>query len=182
MDHTGRIELILGCMYSGKSSELLRRIRRMTVANRKCLVIKYGPDVRYSDKDMATHDKQFHVAFPCTKLIEARTACLDYDCIGIDEGQFFVDIVEFCEEMANLGKIVIVAALDGNFERKPFGRILDLIPKAEEVNKLNAVCIQCGKNASFSCKISGNRELEIEIGGSDKYMATCRTCYHFFSI
>jgi thymidine kinase len=127
---------------------------------------------------MATHDKQFHVALPCTKLNEAKIEALKYDCIGIDEGQFFPDIVDFCEEMANLGKTVIVAALDGNFERKPFGKILDLIPKSEEVMKLTAVCIQCGTKASFSSKISGSREVEIDIGGSDKYIATCRACYH----
>jgi hypothetical protein len=99
-----------------------------------------------------------------------------YDCIGIDEGQFFPDIVPFCEKMANIGKTVIVAALDGTFQRKPFGSVLDLIPLAESVTKLSAVCMLCYNDASFTERLGDELAVEV-IGGSDKYLAVCRQCY-----
>jgi thymidine kinase len=98
------------------------------------------------------------------------------DCIGIDEGQFFDDIVEFCELNANKGKVVIVSALDSNFKKEAFGKILDLIPKCEEVTKLKAVCMICFKEASFSKRICKNED-EILIGGSNEYISVCRKCY-----
>jgi len=90
---------------------------------------------------------------------------------------FFPDVVSFCEQMANLGKVVIVAALDGTFQRKPFGSILELVPLAEDVTKLTAVCVVCQGQASFSKRTSDEQEIEI-IGGEDKYIAVCRACYH----
>mmetsp|Transcript_38459 Transcript_38459/g.44074 ORF Transcript_38459/g.44074 Transcript_38459/m.44074 type:complete len:146 (+) Transcript_38459:15-452(+) len=137
----GMIDLVLGPMFAGKSTELLRRIKRFKVASRKCLVIKYAFDTRYSEKCVSTHDKQMIEAVSCKNLTEIEDKAIDFDVIGIDEGQFFPEIVEFCESMANLGKIIIIAALDGTFERKPFGRILELIPLAESVTKLDAVCV-----------------------------------------
>ncbi|KYO27386.1 thymidine kinase, cytosolic [Alligator mississippiensis] len=96
--------------------------------------------------------------------------------IGIDEGQFFPDIVEFCEAMANAGKTVIVAALDGTFQRKAFGSILNLVPLAESVVKLNAVCMECYQEASYTKRLGAEREVEV-IGGADKYHSVCRLCY-----
>ena len=114
----GRLELIFGPMFSGKSTELLRRMKRLAIAQHRCLILKHAMDARYSDIGVATHDHQVSAAFSCRTLGEMRAKALDYKVIGIDEGQFFSDIVPFCEDMANLGKTVVVAALDGTFQRK----------------------------------------------------------------
>jgi thymidine kinase len=174
----GWIELIVGPMFSGKSTELLRRIRRCNVVGRKALVIKYAKDTRYSKDKLATHDQQLWDAVAVGNLADVDSRTTDaYDVIGIDEGQFFPDIVPFCENAANAGKTVIVAALDGTFQRLPFGHILELIPKAESVTKLTAVCMICRKEAAFSKRISAETAVEV-IGGSDKYIAACRHCYN----
>ncbi|XP_029290771.1 thymidine kinase, cytosolic [Cottoperca gobio] len=172
----GQIQVIFGPMFSGKSTELMRRVRRFQIAQYNCLVIKYIKDSRYSDTGMATHDKCTMEAVPASILGDLRPLALQACVIGIDEGQFFPDTVEFCEEMANLGKTIIVAALDGTFQRKPFGNILNLVPLAESVVKLNAVCMQCYKEAAYTKRIGAEKEVEV-IGGADKYQALCRKCY-----
>lgn len=172
----GQIQVIFGPMFSGKSTELMRRVRRFQIAQYNCLVIKYAKDTRYSDNGMATHDKNTMEAVPANCLADVRSLALKACVIGIDEGQFFPDTVEFCEEMANSGKTVIVAALDGTFQRKPFGNILNLIPLAESVVKLHAVCMQCYKEAAYTKRIGAEKEVEV-IGGADKYQAVCRKCY-----
>uniref|UniRef100_A0A1A7WCU0 Thymidine kinase n=1 Tax=Iconisemion striatum TaxID=60296 RepID=A0A1A7WCU0_9TELE len=172
----GQIQIIFGPMFSGKSTELMRRVRRFQVAQYKCLVVKYARDTRYSDTGMATHDKNTMEAVPANCLGDVRSVALQACVIGIDEGQFFPDTVEFCEEMANLGKTIIVAALDGTFQRKPFGNILNLVPLAESVVKLHAVCMQCYKDAAYTKRIGAEKEVEV-IGGADKYQAVCRKCY-----
>ena len=115
---------------------------------------------------------------PIGKLFDLPQALIDaHDVIGIDEGQFFPDIVEWSDKQANRnGKQVIIAALDGSFQRKPFGRVLELVPCAESVVKLNAVCMNCGADAPFSARISAETELEV-VGGADKYIAACRACH-----
>uniref|UniRef100_H3D962 Thymidine kinase n=1 Tax=Tetraodon nigroviridis TaxID=99883 RepID=H3D962_TETNG len=170
----GQIQVIFGPMFSGKSTELMRRVRRFQLAQYKCLVIKYAKDTRYSDTGMATHDKNTMEAVPANCLADVRSMALQVCVIGIDEGQFFPDIVEFCEEMANLGKTVIVAALDGT--SRAFGNILNLVPLAESVVKLNAVCMQCFKEAAYTKRIGAEKEVEV-IGGADKYQAVCRKCH-----
>ena len=172
----GRIELIYGPMFSGKSTELLRRMRRYKMTYHKCIVIKYRKDDRYSDDCMSTHDLQMMKAIACEKLSEVKGLMEKYSVIGIDEGQFFPDLTDFCEDLAtNHNKIIIVAALDGTFQRKPFNTT-DLIPLAESITKLNAVCQICLKDASFSKRLGSETEVEV-IGGSDKYIAVCRKCY-----
>nr|XP_005989143.1 PREDICTED: thymidine kinase, cytosolic isoform X2 [Latimeria chalumnae] len=122
-------------MFSGKSTELLRRVRRFQIARYDCLVIKYSKDTRYSNTGIATHDRNMMEAVPASKLKDVYQKALSCRVIGIDEGQFFPDIVEFCEDMANRGKAVIVAALDGTFQRK-----VEVIGGAE---KYHAVCRVC---------------------------------------
>lgn len=135
-------------------------------------------DDRYSTECVATHHGQQMSAISAAVLAEVHSECCDYDVIGIDEGQFFPDIVEFSEEMANRGKMVVIAALDGTFERLPFpNRVLDLIAQAEHVVKLQAVCSECGASAPFSKRISAETNVQL-IGGADKYVAVCRRCYH----
>ena len=154
----------------------------MQVAQYKVMIVKYAKDVRYDEEGIATHcGMKIPATVSTTKLEEITNNILkeDYDVIGIDEGQFFPDVVTWAEKMANLGKVVVVAALDGTFQRKPFGDILSLIPLAEEVTKLKAVCMNCFDEAAFSKRITSDDEGKVEvIGGADKYMAVCRTCFH----
>ncbi|KAM5135117.1 thymidine kinase, cytosolic-like [Mantella aurantiaca] len=168
--------VIFGPMFSGKSTELMRRVRRFQIAQYKCLVIKYAKDTRYSKEQLATHDRHTMSAVSACSLADVFTEALNYCVIGIDEGQFFPDVVEFCEEMANRNKTVIVAALDGTFQRKAFGDILNLVPLAESVVKLNAVCMECYREASYTKRLGAEKEVEV-IGGADKYQSVCRQCY-----
>ncbi|XP_010081482.1 PREDICTED: thymidine kinase, cytosolic [Pterocles gutturalis] len=132
--------------------------------------------MRYSTSGVSTHDKSTMEALPASLLRDVYQEALSSSVIGIDEGQFFPDIVEFCEKMANAGKTVIVAALDGTFQRKAFGSILNLVPLAESVVKLNAVCMECYREASYTKRLGTEREVEV-IGGADKYHSVCRACY-----
>lgn len=176
MIHKGHLQVILGPMFAGKTTELLRRLRRYALAKKSCLVIKYRKDTRYSEDLLATHDRQMHIATSCERLAEVEEEALKHDCLGIDEGQFYPDLVDFCDKMANMGKIVIVSALDGTFQRKPFNDVLCLIPRAEIVIKLTAVCMVCNEDAHFSKRIVEAGEVEV-IGGADKYIAVCRDCF-----
>ena len=173
----GHIQLILGPMFSGKTTELIRRMQRFQLANHPCLVIKYSKDDRYDKNGISTHDRRVISATSADELNHVRKIAYNYVVIGIDEGQFFPDVVEFCEDMANAGKTVIVAALDGTFQRKPFGNILNLVPLAESVVKLKAVCMICYKDAAFTRRLGSETEIEL-VGGTDKYMAVCRSCYN----
>ena len=172
----GQIQIIFGPMFSGKTTELLRRLKRYQIAKHNCLIIKYAKDVRYERDGIATHDKQTFPAASTVILRDLKEKTKKYSVVGIDEGQFFPDTVEFAEEMANLGKTVIVAALDGTFQRSGFGNILSLVPVSESVVKLTAICTVCFEEASFTKRTSSEISVEL-IGGSDKYIATCRKCY-----
>ncbi|XP_057571655.1 thymidine kinase, cytosolic isoform X1 [Hippopotamus amphibius kiboko] len=202
----GQIQVILGPMFSGKSTELMRRVRRFQIAQYKCLVIKYAKDTRYSS-NFSTHDRNTMEALPACLLRDVAQEALGVAVIGIDEGQFFPDIVEFSESMANEGKTVIVAALDGTFQRKAFGSILNLVPLAESVVKLTAVCMECFREAAYTKRLGVEKEVapscllhgvgvgvggcrtptqsrcvvsrgQVEvIGGADKYHSVCRLCY-----
>ena len=179
----GEIQLILGPMFSGKTTELLRRMRRYAAAGKRCVVLKHALDDRYTAGDSSvasTHDRQTCSAVPVADLIgDAYDHCRDADVVGIDEGQFFPDVVEFCERLANddAGKIVVVASLDGTYRREPFGRVLELVPRAESVVKLCAVCVECHRDAAFTKRLGAETEVAL-IGGADKYAAVCRRCWH----
>ena len=174
----GEIQVIYGPMFSGKSTELLRRIRRFRVRDDSCLILK-TKDKRYTNDEekVVTHDHyNFLEALSCDNLFERELDARGYDVIGIDEGQFFTDIIPFCESMANIGKIVIVACLDSDFRREPFGSICHLIAKAEKVTKLSSICHYCKEDASFSARLTHETEIKV-IGGRDKYRPVCITCY-----
>lgn len=172
----GQIQLIMGPMFSGKTTELIRRLKRYQIARYECLIVKYADDVRYDDKGIATHDKQSLKATKAKTLESLRGKLDDYDVIGVDEGQFFPDLVDFCEYAAEQGKIVLVAALDGTYQRQGFPAILNIIPLAEHVVKLTAVCMLCFGEGAFTKRISNDEGVEV-IGGADKYMAVCRACF-----
>ncbi|KAI6649720.1 Thymidine kinase, cytosolic-like [Oopsacas minuta] len=172
----GYIQVIMGPMFSGKTTELLRRVKRYSIATYKSCLVKYKNDTRYDQDNIATHDKELANAISCTKLADIYDQLKENQVIGIDEGQFMEDLVEFCEKLANEGKIVIVACLDGTFQRKSFAPIPHLIPLAESVIKLKAVCMKCYADASFTKRTVESQKVEL-IGGADKYMAVCRACY-----
>ena len=176
---SGRLTVILGPMFAGKSTELMRRVKREIHAQKKVFVIKYGKDTRYSLNNMATHDKlTLKANAAVSKLGDINKEMWeDADVIAVDEGQFFPDVVEFCQVAADMGKIVYVSALDGDFRRQPFGRVLELIPLSNEVVKLTAVCMLChDQDACFTRRIVMSEKTEL-IGGEDLYRAVCRDCY-----
>lgn len=175
MKISGRIELIIGPMFAGKTSELLRRLERHEYAKKKCLLI-------FSKKDTVkkTHRNEDKIGGISVKLLMniPKDILKLSRVVGIDEGQFFPDLIEFCEYCANdLNKVVIVAALDGDFNRDPFGETCQLISRAEKVDKLTSVCMICSNHdASFSKRITDEKEIE-KCGGLGMYLACCRGCY-----
>ncbi|EAY18496.1 ThyB, putative [Trichomonas vaginalis G3] len=172
----GRIEVVVGPMFAGKTTEMLRRIDRAELGRRRCVVMKYDKDQRYSTDKVSTHDQYMHDAIPCNELMPHFNECLAYETIGIDEGQFFPDVVEFSEKLANYGKTVIVAALDGTFQRKPFGSVLELMAKCESLTKLTAVCCKTGGEAAFSKRTVNSDSIEL-IGGAESYTAASRSAF-----
>ena len=180
-ENEGRIELILGPMFSGKSTRLIELIRKYTYKAKKTLMIKYHADKRYSDKsEVVTHDFIKYDSIECTNLIDSYDKLKNYDVIGIDEGQFFNDLVEVCEELALQKKIIIVAALNGDFRMEPFPVISKLISKADKIKLLKAYCFNCHKDARYSLRIVQSNETVL-IGAGEAYKPACRECHKFFS-
>jgi len=173
----GKIYLILGPMYSGKTSELIRRYRRYTVAGKKCLLVKHDNDNRYDPKKLCTHDLHKIEAKSCTKLNDLYNKIEKYDVICIDEIQFYADSLEFVEQVANLGKIIVASGLSGNYRREPFKNIPELTSRSDIVVYLNAVCMICKKEGAAFTKRISDEEAEVVVGGADKYLAVCRGCY-----
>ena len=172
----GSISLILGPMFSGKTSELFRRLRREKIAKKETLLIKYAHDTRYSEDQASTHDL-FKMECLSALFLKDITVPEGINVIGIDEGQFFPDILHFVEYCTYVRGIdVIVCGLDGNYKRERFGDLIDLVPKCTKLDKLCAVCSYCGAEAPFT-KRTVVSEDEVLIGGSDKYVASCITCY-----
>lgn len=176
----GKLSLILGPMFSGKSTLLLTRYRRYQIAGKKCLLIKYAKDVRYntSAELLVTHDKQEYKATSCSHLSEVHNLILGYDVICVDEIQFFDDASKYCDLWANAGKVVETCGLNGDYKRKPFEQISQLIPLCDDISHVCAVCKYTGNNAPFTKRLSNETAQEV-IGSTDKYMAVSRTMYLF---
>lgn len=174
---TGRLELILGPMFAGKTTEMLRRVRRHKVAQKRCLIVKYERDTRYSDTNVSTHDQHTVIAEPVSRLIELGNLVDNVDVIGIDEGQFYPDLLQEVRGFLKKGKIVIISSLDGTFEQRPFGDVLNLIPMADYATKLTAVCALCYEEAAFTQRLTTETKVEV-IGGAEMYRPVCRTCYN----
>ena len=172
----GKIKLIIGPMFSGKTSELINRYRKYSIANKKCLLIKYKKDNRYSSDKIVTHDGTNIEAVTCLLLKEIDYYIDNYDVVCIDEIQFYDDASTYCEKWANKGKIVEACGLNGDYERKPFKVITNLIPLVDDIIYLKAVCIETGKDASFSFRLVNNKNKEL-IGGSKEYSAVDRKTY-----
>ena len=178
-DHdNGQINLILGCMFSGKTSELVRRYNRHTIGGRKCLMIKYKKDTRYDDEAVVTHDKIKIKAFVCEYLYEADHLVNQYDVICVDELQFYKDADIICDKWANNGKIIEACGLNGTFNRTPFPVISNIIPLAENITFLKAVCKETGKDAVYShINIDVHDSSTEIIGGDEKYDAVDRKTF-----
>ncbi|XP_051140100.1 thymidine kinase a-like [Andrographis paniculata] len=180
----GEVHVIIGPMFAGKSTALLRRVMAEADSGRSVAMIKSIKDTRYAVDAVVTHDG---ANFPCWALSDLLSfkhkigadAYARLDLIGIDEAQFFGDLYDFCYEAADLeGKIVLVAGLDGDYLRRSFGSVLDIIPLADTVTKLTARCEVCGKRAFFTLRKIGATQTEL-IGGADVYMPVCRQ--HYFN-
>jgi len=177
----GRIELIVGPMFSGKSTRLIGVIRKFTYKAKKTIMVKYFADKRFTEKsEVVTHDLLKYDSIECKNLREHFDKLKNYDIIGIDEGQFFPDLVEVCEELALMKKTVIIAALNGDFRMEPFPVIAKIIPKADKIKLLKAYCFNCHKDARFTLRIVQSNETVL-IGAGEAYKPACRECHIHFS-
>jgi len=182
----GYLEIILGPMFSGKTTQLIQMYNNYSYIGKNVVVINYAEDKRYHDSMLSTHDRKM---IPCiltmdisdmwtNPLHEYYTSINEADVILINEGQFFKYLKEVVLEMVDkYQKIVYICGLDGDFKRNKFGDLLDLIPYCDKVNKLNSLCSQCknGKKGIFSCRITC--ETSQVVIGSDNYKPLCRSCY-----
>lgn len=174
---TGWIEVVCGSMFSGKTEELLRRLNRAKIAHMRVELFKPSFDTRYHDSEVVSHNRQ---SWP-GKAVETSLEILDRvdycEVVGIDEAQFFDDnLPDVCNQLASVGKRVVVAGLDMDFAGKPFGPMPQLLAMAEFVTKVHAICMQCGATASYSYRLSASQEQKL-LGETDFYEARCRRCY-----
>jgi thymidine kinase len=174
----GSIEVICGSMFSGKTEELLRRIKRAQIAKLKIEIFKPKTDTRYDENAVVSHDLNSIHSTP----VDHSSAILLYggntQIVGIDEAQFFDDeLADVCVKLANKGIRVIVAGLDMDFEGKPFGPIPALMAIADDVSKVHAVCVKCGGSAQFSYRLVENKN-QVMLGEKESYEPRCRVCYN----
>lgn len=174
---SGWIEVVTGCMFSGKTEELLRRIKRSRIAGQEVALFKPSNDVRYSDSAVVSHDDHSMDSIVVTRSQQIITYIEEYEVFGIDEAQFFdSDLVKVCEELALAGKRVIAAGLDLDYRGIPFGPLPHLLAVAEYVTKVHAICPHCGNLATHSYRHSQEQDTVV-LGEKDKYEPRCRKCY-----
>jgi thymidine kinase len=174
---TGWIEVISGCMFSGKTEELIRRLRRAQIAKQTVAIFKPRIDKRYSSDHIVSHNEQSLRSIVVSTPDEILENAKDAQVIGIDEGQFFsMDIVDVCNKLANDGKRVIVAGLDQDFRAKPFEPMPQLLAVAEYITKTLAICVVCGNPADRTQRTTKQQERVI-VGAMDVYEARCRRCF-----
>jgi len=174
----GWIEVVCGSMFSGKTEELIRRLKRAKIAKQKVEIFKPAIDVRYDEDNVVSHDKNIITSTPVTTSANILLLANDVDVVGIDEAQFFDDeLPDVCTELANKGVRVIVAGLDMDFQGKPFGPIPQLLSIAEYVTKVHAICMRCGRLAHVSHRtISGDKL--VVLGETESYEPLCRSCFN----
>ncbi|MBN2212996.1 MAG: thymidine kinase [Bacteroidales bacterium] len=173
----GWIEVITGSMFSGKTEELIRRLRRVKLANQKVKIFKHALDKRFASDELVTHDDNSIPSISVSSAREIIAHTKGIDVVGIDEGQFFSgDLIEICNFMANSGIRIIVAGLDMDYQGKPFGSIPALMAVADFVTKLHAVCVRCGNIAQYSHRKIDTDELVL-LGAENTYEPLCRECY-----
>lgn len=173
----GRIEVVCGSMFSGKTEELIRRLRRAKFAHQKVEIFKPAIDKRYSDEEVVSHDSNSIMSTPIDTAAQILLLASDIDVVGIDEAQFLDEgLVDVCNELANRGLRVIVAGLDMDYRGVPFGPMPALCAIADDVQKVHAICVKCGALAYVSHrKVAGDKR--IMLGETHEYEPLCRECY-----
>jgi thymidine kinase len=175
---TGSVEVICGSMFSGKTEELIRRLRRAVFAKQKVEIFKPAMEVRYAEEEIVSHDQN---AIPCTPVENSGNILLfssDIDVVGIDEAQFFDERLPYvCNQLACQGIRVIVAGLDMDYRGNPFGPMPALCSIAEDVTKVHAICTECGRLANHSYRLVKNEKLVL-LGEKEEYQPLCRTCFN----
>ncbi len=175
--HAGWIEVICGSMFSGKTEELIRRLNRARLAKQKLEIFKPSVDTRYHESNVVSHDENEIRSTPVQFANDILLLAGESDVIGIDEAQFFDEsLVDVCQKLARMGKRVIIAGLDMDFEGKPFGPLPALLATAEFVTKVHAICMQCGSLASYSYRLVPNND-QVMLGQKEEYEARCRSCF-----
>ena len=179
---SGWIEVVCGSMFSGKTEELIRRLKRAKIANQKVEIFKPKVDTRYDDRKVVSHDSNSILSTPIDHSTKLLGLTEGVNVVGIDEAQFFdMDLPEVCQQLALRGLRVIVAGLDMDFRGKPFGPIPNLLAVAEYITKVHAICQHCGNLATHSYRLVHDGETVV-LGEKESYEARCRTCYHMGNI
>jgi thymidine kinase len=174
----GSIEIITGSMFSGKTEELIRRLRRAQFAGLKVEIFKPALDNRYSESSVVSHDQKSIISTPVDNASAILLYAGDVDVVGIDEAQFFDNsIIEVCNKLADSGVRVLVAGLDMDFMGNPFGPIPALLSIAEYITKVHAICMRCGSLAQYSYRKSEESQVVV-LGEKDKYEPLCRSCFN----
>jgi thymidine kinase len=177
-EKVGWIEVVCGSMFSGKTEELIRRLRRAQIANLRVEIFKPAIDTRYDDTDVVSHNATKVKSTPVESSQNILLLAQDVDVVGIDEAQFFdEELPNVCEELALRNIRVIVAGLDMDFMCKPFGPIPAILARADYITKLHAICVQCGNIANYSYRKAASQQ-QVLLGETDAYEPRCRRCYH----
>jgi len=180
LDHInkrGSIEVIAGSMFSGKTEELIRRLKRAKIAGLKVEIYKPALDKRYSDTLVVSHDERSIKSTPVENASMILLLSAGVHVVGIDEAQFFDKaIVDVCNELADRGTRVIVAGLDMDYNRQPFGPLPDIMAIAEYITKLHAICMECGNLANYSYRKASDKNVVL-LGEKDVYKPLCRNCF-----
>jgi thymidine kinase len=175
--HRGWIEVICGSMFSGKTEELIRRLKRARLANLNVEIFKPAMDDRFHRENIVSHDANSITSTPVTHASNILLLAGEVNVVGIDEAQFFDEaILEVCRTLADKGVRVIVAGLDMDYAGKPFGHMPDLLATADFITKLHAICMKCGSIAGYSYRKTASRD-QVVVGEKDVYEARCRTCF-----
>lgn len=178
----GWIEVICGSMFSGKTEELIRRLKRAKIANLKVEIFKPAIDTRYHEQQIVSHDENAILSTPIDNSQTILLLTSEVDVIGIDEAQFFDDqLPDVCDQLALSGARVIVAGLDMDYTGKPFGQMPFLLAKADYITKLHAICVQCGNIASFSYRKTADGG-QVLLGEKDRYEPRCRKCFYELNV
>ena len=178
----GWIEVICGSMFSGKTEELIRRLRRATFAKQRVEIFKPAIDVRYDEENVVSHDSNSIRSTPVESSQSILLLSSDVEVVGIDEAQFFDnELVNVCNELANQGIRVIVAGLDMDYRGFPFGPIPALLATAEYVTKVHAICMKCGNLANHSHRFDASNSSLVVLGETDSYQPLCRDCFYEYN-
>ena len=177
-NRSGWIEVIAGSMFSGKTEELIRRLKRAKLAGLKVEIFKPRVDTRYSEENVVSHDENTIRSTPVDTAINILMLSSSVDVVGIDEAQFFdIGLIEVCNKLANQGVRVIVAGLDMDYLGKPFGPLPNLLAVADYITKVHAICVKCGNLAQFTHRTTANSK-RVLLGERETYEPLCRKCYH----